>query len=81
MYKYKITGTLLKQGGTPTSWIHLSKTKLTKAQCEKMLSQDKIIGLSSEQIVTIINFRCDPLNQLCTYSKINTNTTREKFFL
>ncbi|EFQ1290499.1 DUF1187 family protein, partial [Shigella flexneri] len=35
---YKITATIEKEGGSPTSWTRYSKSKLTKSECEKMLS-------------------------------------------
>ncbi len=38
---YKITATIEKEGGTPTNWTRYSKTKLTKSECEKMLSGKK----------------------------------------
>ncbi|MBY7256985.1 DUF1187 family protein [Escherichia coli] len=37
---YKITATIEKEGGTPTNWTRYSKSKLTKSECEKMLSVD-----------------------------------------
>lgn len=38
---YKITATIEKEGGTPTNWTRYSKSKLTKSECEKMLSGEK----------------------------------------
>ncbi|MCZ5346160.1 DUF1187 family protein [Escherichia coli] len=38
---YKITATIEKEGGTPTNWTRYSKSKLTKSECEKMLSGKK----------------------------------------
>lgn len=38
---YKITATIEKEGGSPTSWTRYSKSKLTKSECEKMLSGKK----------------------------------------
>ncbi len=48
---YKITATIEKEGGTPTNWTRYSKTKLTKSECEKMLSGKKEAGVSREQKV------------------------------
>ncbi|EKD9929113.1 DUF1187 family protein [Escherichia coli] len=53
---YKITATIEKEGGTPTNWTRYSKTKLTKSECEKMLSGKKETGVSREQKVKLINF-------------------------
>ncbi|WP_072143804.1 DUF1187 family protein [Escherichia coli] len=41
---YKITATIEKEGGTPTNWTRYSKSKLTKSECEKMLSGKKEAG-------------------------------------
>ncbi|EFY1779795.1 DUF1187 family protein, partial [Shigella flexneri] len=30
---YKITATIEKEGGSPTSWTRYSKSKLTKSEC------------------------------------------------
>ncbi|HEC5286952.1 TPA: double-strand break reduction protein RcbA, partial [Escherichia coli] len=38
---YKITATIEKEGGTSTNWTRYSKSKLTKSECEKMLSGKK----------------------------------------
>lgn len=38
---YKITATIEKEGGTPVNWTRYSKSKLTKSECEKMLSEKK----------------------------------------
>ena len=38
VFMYKITATIEKEGGTPTNWTRYSKSKLTKSECEKMLS-------------------------------------------
>lgn len=46
---YKITATIEKEGGTPTNWTRYSKSKLTKSECEKMLSGKKEAGVSREQ--------------------------------
>ncbi|MCZ5623346.1 DUF1187 family protein [Escherichia coli] len=57
---YKITATIEKEGGTPTNWTRYSKSKLTKSECEKMLSGKKA-GVSREQKVKLINFNCEKL--------------------
>ena len=54
---YKITATIEKEGGTPTNWTRYSKSKLTKSECEKMLSGKKEAGVSREQKVKLINPR------------------------
>lgn len=51
---YKITATIEKEGGTPTNWTRYSKSKLTKSECEKMLSGKKEAGVSREQKVKLI---------------------------
>ena len=58
---YKITATIEKEGGTPTNWTRYSKSKLTKSECEKMLSGKKEAGVSREQKVKLINFNCEKL--------------------
>lgn len=58
LYPYKITATLTKAGGTPIAWTHFSKTKLTRQQCEKLLSTAMVIGLSAEVCVTVTDFQC-----------------------
>ncbi|EFN5859260.1 hypothetical protein B6P88_09340 [Escherichia coli] len=50
-----------KEGGTPTNWTRYSKSKLTKSECEKMLSGKKEAGVSREQKVKLINFNCEKL--------------------
>ena len=61
VFMYKITATIEKEGGTPTNWTRYSKTKLTKSECEKMLSGKKEAGVSREQKVKLINFNCEKL--------------------
>ena len=61
VFMYKITATIEKEGGTPTNWTRYSKTKLTKSECEKMLSGKKEAGVSREQKVKLINFNCEQL--------------------
>ena len=58
MYKYKISGTINKPGGTPIEWVHFSKIPLTRVECEKRLSIPKVIGVCSDERVTITNFQC-----------------------
>ena len=60
-FMYKITATIEKEGGTPTNWTRYSKSKLTKSECEKMLSGKKEAGVSREQKVKLINFNCEKL--------------------
>lgn len=57
VFMYKITATIEKEGGTPTNWTRYSKSKLTKSECEKMLSGK----ISREQKVKLINFNCEKL--------------------
>ncbi|HDI6237124.1 TPA: DUF1187 family protein [Escherichia coli] len=61
---YKITATIEKEGGTPTNWTRYSKSKLTKSECEKMLSGKKEAGVSREQKVKLINFNCEKTSVL-----------------
>lgn len=58
MYKYKVSGTITKPGGTPIEWVHFSDKKLTRAECEKRLSVPKVIGICTDERVTITNFQC-----------------------
>ncbi|MFW0766733.1 DUF1187 family protein [Trabulsiella odontotermitis] len=55
---YKITATVEKAGNTPTEWTRFSKEKLTKEQCEKMLSGKTEAGKSIKEVVTLKNFKC-----------------------
>lgn len=63
---YKIIATIEKEGGTPTNWTRYSKSKLTKSECEKMLSGK----ISREQKVKLINFNCEKLqsSRIALYS-------------
>ncbi len=68
---YKITATIEKEGGTSTNWrSRYSKSKLTKSECEKMLSGKKEAGVSREQKVKLINFNCEKLqsSRIALYS-------------
>lgn len=56
--KYKITATVIKHGGMPTTWVHFSEKKLTQAQCVKMLSIRKQVGKSVSAKVTLSDFVC-----------------------
>lgn len=62
MYKYKISGTITKAGGSPIEWIHFSNIKLTRAECEKRLSIPRVIGVCSDEQVVITNFQCVLIN-------------------
>ena len=66
VFMYKITATIEKEGGTPTNWTRYSKSKLTKSECEKMLSGK----ISREQKVKLINFNCEKLqsSRIALYS-------------
>ena len=70
VFMYKITATIEKEGGAPTNWTRYSKTKLTKSECEKMLSCKKEAGVSREQKVKLINFNCEKLqsSRIALYS-------------
>ncbi|MGU2649778.1 double-strand break reduction protein RcbA [Escherichia coli] len=67
---YKITATIEKEGGTSTNWTRYSKSKLTKSECEKMLSGKKEAGVSREQKVKLMNFNCEKLqsSRIALYS-------------
>ncbi|MCB8774003.1 DUF1187 family protein [Escherichia coli] len=58
---YKITATIEKEGGTPTNWTRYSKSKLTKSECEKMLSGKKRSGRFQRAESKLINFNCEKL--------------------
>ncbi|EPT5086570.1 DUF1187 family protein [Salmonella enterica subsp. enterica] len=55
---YQITATIQKIGNSPVSWTRFSKEKMTKEQCEKMLSGKKEVGVSRKERVTLENFHC-----------------------
>ncbi len=56
--KYKITATVNKHGGAPTTWIHYSDKALTYRECVKMLSVKTVVGKSSSVKVTLSDFLC-----------------------
>lgn len=56
--KYKITATVIKHGGAPTTWIHYSEKKLTQTQCVKMLSTRTQVGKTVSVKVTLSDFVC-----------------------
>lgn len=55
---YKITATVNKAGNAPALWTRFSDKKLSKAECEKMLSGETEAGKSREERVTLHDFRC-----------------------
>ncbi|TNV22861.1 DUF1187 family protein [Buttiauxella sp. B2] len=55
---YKVTATILKPGGLPVTWTHMTKERLTSAQCEKMLSKGKEAGKTAGEIVKVSDFKC-----------------------
>lgn len=55
---YQITAIIKKPGNTPINWIRFSKVKMTKEQCEKMLSGKTEAGVSRKERVTLENFHC-----------------------
>ncbi|WP_239498976.1 DUF1187 family protein, partial [Klebsiella aerogenes] len=56
--RYKITATVSKHGGAPTTWIHFSEKKLTQTQCVKMLSTRTQVGKFVSVKVTLSDFVC-----------------------
>ena len=56
---YLITGLIVKPGGSPVKWQRMSKEKMTKAQCEKLLSIRKEAGKSYDISVVIEHFNCE----------------------
>lgn len=58
LYRYKITVTIPKAGGTPIEWTHYSKTKLTPQQCENRLFVAMVKECSKAELVKLSNFRC-----------------------
>lgn len=58
MTKYKITATIKREGNMPAQWTRFSAVKLTKPQCEKMLSIVKEAGVSFESKVKLVGFKC-----------------------
>lgn len=55
---YQITATIQKIGNAPVSWTRFSKEKMTKEQCEKMLSGKKEVGVSRKERVALKDFHC-----------------------
>ncbi|WP_330983654.1 MULTISPECIES: DUF1187 family protein [Enterobacterales] len=58
MTKFKVTATVIKPGNTPTNWTRFTEKKLTKTECEKMLSVNKEVGVGIEAKVNLENFSC-----------------------
>lgn len=58
---YKITATVIKAGGTPTQWTRHSVKKLSKTECEKMLSgrTSAPACLPANERVTLQDFKCE----------------------
>lgn len=55
---YKITATVNKAGNAPANWTRFSAVKLTKEQCEKMLSGKTEAGISRMEKVKLTYFKC-----------------------
>ncbi|EFA5471461.1 TPA: DUF1187 family protein [Escherichia coli] len=55
---YKITATIMKPGSLPVQWTRYSKTRMTRAECEKMFSVPKEPGRSFGDKVQVEDFRC-----------------------
>ena len=56
--RYKITATIIKPGNPPVFWTRYSGNKMTRAECEKMLSIPKEPGRSFGDKIKVQNFRC-----------------------
>ncbi|CRB28876.1 TPA_asm: DUF1187 family protein [Salmonella enterica subsp. enterica serovar Typhi str. CT18] len=56
--RYKITATIIKPGNPPVFWTRYSGNKMTRAECEKMLSIPKEPGRSFGDKVKVQDFRC-----------------------
>ncbi|EBA4600815.1 hypothetical protein DPU05_14590 [Salmonella enterica subsp. enterica serovar Teddington] len=55
---YKITAIVNKAGNTPAVWTRFTDKKLTKTECEKMLSGKTEAGKSRFEKVTLNDFKC-----------------------
>ena len=55
---YKITATVNKAGNAPALWTRFSEKKLSKTECEKMLSGKTEAGKSAKQSVVELEHRC-----------------------
>jgi len=60
---YKITATIEKAGNAPTLWTRFSQVRLTKSQCEKMISGKHEAGVSRIEKATLKNFECVKVKQ------------------
>lgn len=58
MTTYKITATVIKPGNAPANWTRFTDKKMTKPECEKMLSVSKEAGVCNEVKVTLKYFKC-----------------------
>lgn len=57
---YRITATIQKPGGGPVEWMRMSKDKLTREECTRILSRGKEAGRTAEEKVKVTNFKCAP---------------------
>lgn len=55
---YKITAIIEKAGNAPTSWTRHSKVKMTRSECEKMISGKHEAGVSRIEKASLKNFKC-----------------------
>ena len=55
---YKITAIIEKAGNAPTSWTRYSRVKMTRLQCEKMISGKHAAGVSRIEKATLRHFEC-----------------------
>ncbi|EMR0736673.1 DUF1187 family protein [Citrobacter braakii] len=60
---YKITAIIEKAGNAPTSWTRYSKVKMTRTQCEKMISGKHEAGVSRIEKAILKNFKCIKVTQ------------------
>ncbi|HHQ9216974.1 TPA: DUF1187 family protein [Escherichia coli] len=60
-FRYKITATIIKPGSLPAQWIHYSKSRMTRAECEKMFSPPREPGRSFGDKAKLENFSCTPV--------------------
>lgn len=56
---YRITGIIHKQGGSPVFWTYYSRRRMTREQCETMLSRGREVGKCYGFRVTLTDFRCE----------------------
>lgn len=61
---YVITATIRRAGGLPVEWLRFSQQRMSKADCEKMLSKTYRSGrMQKTDQVSLDNFACTKISE------------------